>query len=159
MYLNPFGRRLLGFESLDEFRGSAVLETYLPADREAARLAFTMVRERGQWEGELRLRNRRTGEVIPVWHRLFTLVATPAALLAIGSGSAIILLEQPLGIWLILKLVAVTGMVGCHVLAGLLIVRLDHHSSWPVAQYCAALSIVSLFLILSVAWLVLRKVP
>jgi PAS domain S-box-containing protein len=75
VYLNPAGRKLLGFESLDEFRESAVLETYLPADREAARLAFTTVREKGQWEGELRLRNRRTGEVIPVWHRLFTLVA------------------------------------------------------------------------------------
>jgi PAS domain S-box-containing protein len=74
VYLNPAGRKLLGFESLDEFRSSAVLETYLPSDREAARLAFAAVREKGQWEGELRLRNRRTGEVIPVWHRLFTLV-------------------------------------------------------------------------------------
>lgn len=92
-------------------------------------------------------------------HRLFTLVATPAALLAIGSGSAIILLEQPLGIWLILKLVAVTGMVVCHVLAGLLIVRLDQHPGRPVVHHCAALSIISLSLILSVAWLVLRKAP
>ncbi|HVG57953.1 MAG TPA: ATP-binding protein [Hyalangium sp.] len=75
VYLNPYGRRLLGFESLDEFRSSAVLETYLPADREAARLAFAVVREKGEWEGELRLRNRRTGEVIPVRHRLFTLVS------------------------------------------------------------------------------------
>jgi PAS domain S-box-containing protein len=75
VYLNPYGRKLLGFESLDEFRSSAVLETYLPADREAARLAFAVVREKGEWEGELRLRNRRTGEVIPVRHRLFTLVS------------------------------------------------------------------------------------
>jgi PAS domain S-box-containing protein len=75
VYLNPTGRKLLGFESLDEFRDSTVLETYLSADREAARLAFTAVRERGLWEGELRLRNRRTGEVIPVWQRLFMLVA------------------------------------------------------------------------------------
>lgn len=75
VYLNLYGRKLLGFESLDEFRSSAVLETYLPADREAARLAYAAVREKGLWEGELRLRNRRTGEVIPVRHRLFTLVS------------------------------------------------------------------------------------
>ncbi len=75
VYLNPAGRRLLGFESLDAFRESAVLETYLSADREAARLAFIAVRERGEWEGQIRLRNRLTGEVIPVWHRLYTLVA------------------------------------------------------------------------------------
>ncbi len=92
-------------------------------------------------------------------HRLFTLVATPAALLAIGSGTAIVLVEQPLGIWLILKLTAVTAMVGCHALAGMLIVRLEHQPAWRVTHYCAALSVVSLCLIFVVAWLVLRKHP
>ena len=92
-------------------------------------------------------------------HRLFTLVATPAALLAIGSGTAIILVDQPLGIWLVLKLAVVTAMVGCHALAGLLIVRLEHQPGTRVAHYCATLSFVSLCLILAVAWLVLRKAP
>lgn len=92
-------------------------------------------------------------------HRLFTLVATPAAFLAIGSGTAIILVEQPLGIWLILKLTAVTAMVGCHALAGLLIVRLEQQPTRRVTSFCAVLSVVSLFLILAVAWLVLRKTP
>jgi len=92
-------------------------------------------------------------------HRLFTLVATPAAFLAIGSGTAIILVEQPLGIWLILKLTAVTAMVGCHALAGLLIVRLEQQPTRRVTSFCAVLSVVSLFLILAVAWLVLRKAP
>lgn len=92
-------------------------------------------------------------------HRLFALVATPAALLAIGSGTAIILVEQPLGIWLVLKLALVTAMVGCHALAGLLIVRLERQPTWRVTHYCAALSLVSLCLIFAVAWLVLRKTP
>jgi PAS domain S-box-containing protein len=75
VYLNAAGRAMLGFENLEAFRASSVLETYLPEDREAAREAFTAVRERGRWEGELRLRNLRTGEGIPVWHQLFTLMA------------------------------------------------------------------------------------
>lgn len=98
----------------------------------------------------------------PAWHmshRLFTLVATPVALLAIGSGTAIIFVEQPLAGWLVLKLAAVTAMVGCHALAGLLIVRLEHRPDEGVAHHCAALALVSLGLILAVAWLVLRKTP
>lgn len=75
LYLNAAGRALLGFENLEVFRANSVLDTYLAEDREAARQAFSAVRERGRWEGELRLHNRRTGEAIPVWHQLFTLVA------------------------------------------------------------------------------------
>ncbi|MDY7231270.1 ATP-binding protein [Hyalangium rubrum] len=75
VYLNPAGRALLGFESQEAFRASPVLDMYLPEDREAARLAFTEVREQGHWEGKLRLREPRTGAAIPVWHQLFTLVA------------------------------------------------------------------------------------
>jgi PAS domain S-box-containing protein len=73
MYLNPAGRELLGFESPEAFRGASVMETYLAEDRDVARAAFRAVRERGSWEGELRLRHRRTGEAIPVRHHLFTL--------------------------------------------------------------------------------------
>jgi PAS domain S-box-containing protein len=73
MYLNPAGRELLGFESPEAFRSASVMDTYLAEDREVARAAFRAVRERGSWEGELRLRHRRTGEAIPVRHHLFTL--------------------------------------------------------------------------------------
>ncbi|WP_263451284.1 ATP-binding protein [Hyalangium gracile] len=95
VYLNPAGRGLLGFESQEAFRASAVLETYLPEDREAARVAFTAVRERGHWEGELRLRDRRTGEAIPVWHQLFTLVARETGR-PVGLGSVTRDLREPL---------------------------------------------------------------
>ena len=92
-------------------------------------------------------------------HRLFTLVATPAALLAIGSGAAIILAQQPIGIWLILKLTVVTAMVGCHAVAGLLIVRLEQQPDRRVNVHCVVLAVVSTCLILAAAWLVLRKMP
>ncbi len=92
-------------------------------------------------------------------HRLFTLVATPAALLAIASGTVIILVEQPIGLWLILKLTAVTAMVACHALLGVLIFGLEQRPARRVGPYCAALAITSFALILCVAWLVLRKAP
>ncbi|EAU67831.1 histidine Kinase [Stigmatella aurantiaca DW4/3-1] len=73
MYLNPAGQEMLGFETPEAFRSASVMDTYLAEDRDLARTAFRAVRERGSWEGELRLRHRRTGEAIPVRHHLFTL--------------------------------------------------------------------------------------
>src|SRR5690606_40114597 len=45
---------------------------------------------------------------------VFTLVSTPAALLAIGSGTALFLRDAIFECWLIVKLTTVAGMVLCH---------------------------------------------
>jgi len=88
---------------------------------------------------------------------LFTRIATPAALFAIVSGSALFLLDRNLGLWLILKLTAVTGMVVCHALYGLLILRQEHDPATPSQKLCLALGVVSAILIALVLWLVLGK--
>ena len=88
---------------------------------------------------------------------LFNLVATPAALLAIMSGTALFLLGQIVGVWLILKLTAVSGMVVCHALCGALIMRRERE---PLAREVApsgALGVLAALLIASVLWLVLAK--
>ncbi len=50
---------------------------------------------------------------------LFTHLATPAALVAILSGTVVFLLNRTLDSWLIAKLSLVTGLVICHALLGL----------------------------------------
>jgi len=88
---------------------------------------------------------------------VFTGFATPAALFTIVTGSALFLLDRNLGLWLILKLTAVTGMVICHVLCGVLILRHERNPQQPSPLICALLGAVSAGLIGAVLWLVLAK--
>lgn len=88
---------------------------------------------------------------------VFTAFATPAALFTIVTGSALFLLDRNLGLWLILKLTAVTGMVICHVLCGVLILRHERNPHNPSVLTCALLGAVSAGLIATVLWLVLAK--
>ncbi|MGK2951854.1 MAG: CopD family protein, partial [Thiobacillus sp.] len=87
----------------------------------------------------------------------FTAIATPAAMFAIVTGSLLFLLDRTLGVWLILKLTAVTGMVICHVLYGVLILRQERNPHAPVAMLCMLLGALSTALIGTVLWLVLAK--
>lgn len=88
---------------------------------------------------------------------LFTNVATPFALLAIASGSAIFLREGTMGLWLIAKLTLVVGMVLLHVGCGLLILRAEHDPAVSLAGRCAALGTAAMLLISGVLYLVLDK--
>ncbi len=56
---------------------------------------------------------------------VFNLIATPAAIVAIGSGTALFLRDGTFGIWLVAKLTAVAVMVICHALCGLLILQCE----------------------------------
>lgn len=88
---------------------------------------------------------------------VFTMLATPAALFAIVTGSLLFLFERTLGVWLILKLTAVTGMVICHVLYGVLILRQERDPHASTAAPGLALGSFSTALIGTVLWLVLAK--
>ncbi|MFI0474530.1 CopD family protein [Halomonas sp. HMF6819] len=61
----------------------------------------------------------------PMPRFFYNSVATPAALLAIGSGTLLFLLHDLMGGWLILKLGAVVLMVAAHGAFGWLILRLE----------------------------------
>lgn len=88
---------------------------------------------------------------------VFTAIATPAALFAIITGSLLFLFDRTLGVWLILKLTAVTGMVICHVLYGVLVLRQERNPHAPAAVPCMLLGTLSALLIGTVLWLVLAK--
>ena len=86
---------------------------------------------------------------------LFIWVATPAALVAIGSGTLIFVVQGTLGLWLLAKLVLVGLLALGHASFGLLILWVERGQS---ARRAALLvGALLLPLLLAIAWLVLRK--
>jgi uncharacterized membrane protein len=88
---------------------------------------------------------------------VFTLVATPAALLAIGSGTLLFVQGSVFDPWLILKLSAVAGMVLCHALCGVLILRVERTPERAIGRQCLGLGTLMVALIAVTLWLVLAK--
>lgn len=88
---------------------------------------------------------------------LFTLVATPAALVAIASGTAIFVLQGPLAPWLVAKLVAVGLLVLGHGACGLLILRVERRTPGGVRAWSVVIGTASLLWLGTIAWLVLQK--
>ena len=72
---------------------------------------------------------------------VFTLISTPAALLAIGSGTALFLRDGTLAGWLIMKLTVVTAMALCHALCGVLVLRIEREPERGVTYQCMALGV------------------
>lgn len=91
-----------------------------------------------------------------VLRMLFTLVVTPAALVAIASGTAIFVFLGPLTLWLVAKLVAVGMLVLAHAVCGLLVLRAERGQT-GLAAPCVAVTVLCGSAILLVAWLVLGK--
>ncbi|MFY3386526.1 CopD family protein [Paracidovorax sp. MALMAid1276] len=92
----------------------------------------------------------------PVLRLLFTLVVTPAALVAIASGTVIFVFLGPLTVWLVAKLVAVGLLVLAHAVCGLLVLKAERGQT-GLAAPCAAVAMVCVAAMLLVAWLVLGK--
>jgi uncharacterized membrane protein len=88
---------------------------------------------------------------------VFTLVATPAALLAIGSGTLLFVRDGVFAPWLILKLSAVAGMVLCHALCGVLVLRVERFPERAIGRECLVLGALITALIAAALWLVLAK--
>lgn len=89
---------------------------------------------------------------------LFVGVATPFALLAIGSGTALFLLYGPMAHWLIVKLGFVSLLVLGHAACGMLVLRVERRearSGTALAGY--AVAAVSLTWMAAIAWLALQK--
>ncbi|ARS48985.1 MULTISPECIES: CopD family protein [Pseudomonadaceae] len=88
---------------------------------------------------------------------VFTLVATPAALLAIGSGTALFLRDALFDPWLIVKLTTVAGMVICHALCGVLVLRIERVPEPSLRRDCLLIGLLIASLISATLWLVLAK--
>jgi protoporphyrinogen IX oxidase len=89
--------------------------------------------------------------------KLFTRVATPAALLAIASGTLTFLLMGPSAEWLIVKLGFVGMLVLGHAACGMLILRTERgHGRW-VPLGATVVTLTSALCLLAIAWLVLQK--
>jgi protoporphyrinogen IX oxidase len=88
---------------------------------------------------------------------VFTLVATPAALLAIGSGTLLFVRDGVFAPWLILKLSAVAGMVLCHALCGVLVLRVERFPERAIGRECLVIGVLITALIATALWLVLAK--
>lgn len=88
---------------------------------------------------------------------VFNLVGTPAALIAIGSGTALFLRDGIMAGWLIVKLSTVAGMVLCHALCGVLVLRIERSPEQSVSIRCRFLGLVIATFITATLWLVLAK--
>ncbi|HTN30004.1 MAG TPA: CopD family protein [Pseudomonas sp.] len=88
---------------------------------------------------------------------VFTHFATPAALLAIGSGTLLFLLAGEWAGWLVVKLAAVAGMALCHALCGVLVLRLERQPERALAVECIGLGGGAALLVGVTLWLVLAK--
>lgn len=84
-------------------------------------------------------------------------VATPAALLAIASGTVIFSLHGPLTAWLVAKLALVALLVLLHAGCGWLLLRREQGRGSGPAVLGPALAGLASLLLVAVAWLVLGK--
>ncbi len=94
-------------------------------------------------------------------HRLsrfvYVAMTSPAAFIAIGSGTALIFLQQTYEEWFSLKMVAVGAMVMLHVVAGLFLERIfDPDGRFSAFSY-SALTGAYLVVITAILWIVLAK--
>ena len=70
---------------------------------------------------------------------LYVRIVSPAAFVAVGSGTALIFLRETFEPWFSLKLVFVGVMVVIHILTGLVIIRLfEEGSLYPVWRFVMA---------------------
>lgn len=88
---------------------------------------------------------------------VFTHIATPAALLAIISGSLVFLLNRTVEVWLIIKLTLVVALVLCHALVGQLLLHTQEQNRKPVRRWCWSLSAALCAVMSAILWVVLAK--
>ena len=88
---------------------------------------------------------------------VYVVMTSPAAFVAIGSGTALIFLQSTFREWFTLKMVFVGTMAMLHVLAGLVAVRVFAPDGRFGLRSCVALTSSYLVLIVAIIWVVLAK--
>lgn len=87
---------------------------------------------------------------------LYTFIVSPAAFIAVASGTALVFLREAWVPWFSVKLGLVGLMVGIHILTGLVIIRLfEHGRTYSLLRFASAttvsVTVVSLILIVVLA--------
>jgi len=88
---------------------------------------------------------------------LYDAIVSPAAVVAIASGTALIFVTRPLDGWLFLKLAAVTGLVVTHMGVGRLIDQAEAPEFRATRFVTRALSVSTLVFLCIILLLVLQK--
>lgn len=88
---------------------------------------------------------------------LFTFISTPAALLAIITGTLVFLINHTVEVWLIAKLTLVVMLAVSHTLAGLLLLHTQDRNPKPIQIWCKLLSVLVALLMIAIVWTVLAK--
>lgn len=88
---------------------------------------------------------------------VFIVIASPAAILAIVTGSALAYIASIDGTWLHAKLLAVSLLVFFHMYCGRRVVLLETGKQAHRRTYHLALTLVPVLLIILILWLVLAK--
>lgn len=88
---------------------------------------------------------------------LFTRIVTPAAMLAIVSGTVIFVAADVTALWLVLKLTLVSGLVICHALTGWLMMRVGQDAGNSTCAACVSLGAASAVFAVSIIAAVLMK--
>jgi len=88
---------------------------------------------------------------------LYVAVASPAAFVGIGTGTALIFLRATFEPWFSLKLALVGAMVVTHILTGLVIIRLfEEGTVYPVWRFVAVTAL-TLLVVMAILAVVLAK--
>lgn len=88
---------------------------------------------------------------------VYVVMTSPAAFVAIGTGTALIFLQTTFKEWFSLKMVFVGAMAMLHVLAGLTAVKVFGPNGRFGTRACIALTSVYLLVIVAILWIVLAK--
>ncbi len=114
-------------------------------------LPFLFVQRRSVADGAELVRLHRITRLV------FVELTSPAAFIAIASGTALIFLQATFAEWFSLKMVLVGLMAMLHVVAGLVLHELFKPNGRFGSVSCVALSTAYLFVICAIVWVVLAK--
>lgn len=88
---------------------------------------------------------------------VFTKISTPAALVAIVSGTVIFILNYTMQVWFIAKLSLVAALVITHALSGWLLISAETRPGPKIVMLSRVLAAVLAVLMIAIVWLVLAK--
>lgn len=89
--------------------------------------------------------------------KMFSRITTPAALIAIISGTALFMTAGITDLWLILKLTLVTALVLCHAVGGWIILSAEKTPARDFTLPSALTGLTVVTLIPAIVWVVLTK--